>query len=786
MKIDLYKISPEGVAFSNGGNATIGFKITFPRVMSLCSEDFFRTESSKFGLDLINTLKLAIEQLEENFVFHQQDLYLPYEALIKNTDDYLVNASEKMWKSNVKEKYCVSSYIFISYRFASVSTAISSINKFKNVVANFSSVLLQNKNKIVIEQLNRESYLTYIQNVLRLDQREEVPFKEIDLQKGQFGEKKIYALAVDGDKCINDVYGSKRQNGNTNSSLSYSWLHETTWSVNCPTISNNYIKIKSKDWVLKNIKDFKKRLTLFSTMFNSEIESSDIYISQAENKRCCLHYFNTLYFLGENSKNIIEQINGAYKTAGLKPIHLLNSGLTDCFKSLFGGTSNHLSFPKNYYPAFLDEAVCFSNYESDYYQFKDGVLLADVLDRPVYVDFDNKPYQENIITNENMLIVGATGTGKSVVTNKMISSLLPTNDYLFIIIDIGGSYKVLSKIHEERSTYIELDTKVDEISFNPFLLPLLPVTEKLVSDEIDLLSTLLQIAWDPKNELNHNINTTTIINDILISFYQKRWSEKKEYVNFNHLYEYVLYLYKTKSDILGKVEYFDVESFLKVTKKYYREGKNEKLFNAKTNTLDIKGKDLIVFELDAIKEDEHLMQLVIALIMMISKRVLNTQTGHKHIKIWLDEAWKFLESGVMAEFLKYLYKTIRKKGGGVGIIVQQIGDITSSPFARTLIENSGTKYFLSHIAAAAALSENANKMGLSPKDVELITHYPFDKYVLCVKQAQQDVVVYKNVISREELAAFSTKREDRDKLLGLIDYYQNTQLAITKFLEDEK
>ena len=64
---------------------------------------------------------------------------------------------------------------------------------------------------------------------------------------------------------------------------------------------------------------------------------------------------------------------------------------------------------------------------------------------------------------------------------------------------------------------------------------------------------------------------------------------------------------------------------------------------------------------------------------------------------FIDECWKILEKPGMALLLKYLYKTIRKFDGAVGIAVQQITDLVGDIVVeKAILGNCSIKYVLRH------------------------------------------------------------------------------------------
>ena len=63
--------------------------------------------------------------------------------------------------------------------------------------------------------------------------------------------------------------------------------------------------------------------------------------------------------------------------------------------------------------------------------------------------------------------------------------------------------------------------------------------------------------------------------------------------------------------------------------------------------------------------------------------------------ILLEEAWKAISKEGMAEYLKYLFKTVRKFFGEAVVVTQEVEDIISSSIVKgTIINNSDCKILL--------------------------------------------------------------------------------------------
>src|SRR5690606_17173589 len=63
--------------------------------------------------------------------------------------------------------------------------------------------------------------------------------------------------------------------------------------------------------------------------------------------------------------------------------------------------------------------------------------------------------------------------------------------------------------------------------------------------------------------------------------------------------------------------------------------------------------------------------------------------------IVIEEAWKAIAKGGMADFMKYLYKTIRKYFGEAITVTQEVDDLVGSPIVKeAIINNADCKIIL--------------------------------------------------------------------------------------------
>ena len=74
--------------------------------------------------------------------------------------------------------------------------------------------------------------------------------------------------------------------------------------------------------------------------------------------------------------------------------------------------------------------------------------------------------------------------------------------------------------------------------------------------------------------------------------------------------------------------------------------------------------------------DPILFPIVTLIIMDVFLQKMRIKKGRKALII--EEAWKAIASPTMAEYIKYLYKTVRKFRGIAGVVTQELNDVIDS------------------------------------------------------------------------------------------------------------
>ena len=156
---------------------------------------------------------------------------------------------------------------------------------------------------------------------------------------------------------------------------------------------------------------------------------------------------------------------------------------------------------------------------------------------------------------------------------------------------------------------------------------------------------------------------------------------------------------------------FPINEFAAILEPFHKGGKLDTILN---NDMDLNLFDekFIVFEIDKIKDDPVLFPIVVLIIMDVFLQKMRIKKGRKALII--EEAWKAISSPTMAEYIKYLYKTVRKFHGIAGVVTQELNDVIDSPIVKeAIINNSDIKILLDQSKFKDRYDEIAAILGIT-------------------------------------------------------------------------
>lgn len=460
-----------------------------------------------------------------------------------------------------------------------------------------------------------------------------------------------------------------------------------------------------------------------------------------------------------------------------------------------GIPGNQGDFPseESFY-TFIEQALCFfieeTNYRSSPSPF--GIKMVDRLTgKPLHLDISDLPMKKGIITNRNKFILGPSGSGKSFFTNHMVRQYYEQGTHV-LLVDTGNSYQGLCeminrKTNGEDGVYFTY-TEQNPIAFNPFF------TEDNVIDieKRESIKTLILTLWKRDDEPPTRSEEVALSNAVsqYIDLIKSNDTIKP---SFNTFYEFVKTDYRQiLDDKKVREKDFDIDNFLNVLEPYYAGGEYDFLLNS-DKELDLLNKRFIVFEIDAIKDHKILFPIVTIIIM---ETFINKMRRLKGIRkmILIEEAWKAIAKEGMADYIKYLFKTVRKFFGEAIVVTQEVDDIISSPIVKeAIINNSDCKILLDQRKYMNKFDSIQAMLGLTDKERAQIlsinmANNPNRLYKeVWIGLGGVQSAVYATEVSLEEYFTFTTEETEKLELFNLANKLDgNIELAIKQLAESKR
>ena len=454
------------------------------------------------------------------------------------------------------------------------------------------------------------------------------------------------------------------------------------------------------------------------------------------------------------------------------------------------GNEADFPFEESFY-TFFEQALCFFVQETNYKNSPSpfGIKMVDRLTgKPLLLDLSDLPMKRGIISNRNKFICGPSGSGKSFFTNHMVRQYYEQGTHV-LLVDVGNSYQGLCnlihyKTHGDDGIYITYQED-DPIAFNPFY------TEDGIIDieKKESIKTLILTLWKRDDEPPRRSEEVALSN--AVNLYLDKIRDNRAVIpSFNTFYEFIREDYQKVLEAKNTREKdFDIHNFLNVLEPYYKGGEYDFLLNS-DKQLDLLNKRFIVFELDNIKDNKVLFPIVTLIIM---ETFINKMRRLKGIRkmILLEEAWKAISKEGMAEYLKYLFKTVRKFFGEAVVVTQEVEDIISSPIVKeTIINNADCKILLDQRKYVNKFDSIQALLGLTEKERAQIlsinmSNNPSRRYKeVWIGLGGVQSAVYATEVSPEEYYCYTTEETEKLELFLLTDKLGgNIELAIKQLAE---
>ena len=567
----------------------------------------------------------------------------------------------------------------------------------------------------------------------------------------------------------------------------------------CDHIYNQWIFIDDSNENLSRFEKMAKNMQSLSRYSRSNQinkEWLDEYLNEAhtnglQSVRC---HCNIIAWAenGDELRRVKNDVGSALALMECTPHH----NTTDLPALYWAGIpGNEADFPaEETFYTFTGQALCFFTAETCYRNSLSpfGIRMVDRLTgKPVFLDISDLPMKKGVVTNRNKFILGPSGSGKSFFTNHLVRQYWEQGTHI-LLVDTGNSYKGLCDLIHQKTggddgiyfTYKENDP----ISFNPFF------TEDYQYDieKRDSIKTLILTLWKREDEPPRRSEEVALSNAVSL-YIEKIKKNRKIKPNFNSFYDFVRKDYrKILADKNVREKDFDVDGFLNVLEPYYKNGEYGYLLNS-DKELDLLNKRFIVFELDVVKDNPILFPVVTIIIMETFINKMRRLQGIRKM-ILIEEAWKAIAKEGMANYIRYLFKTVRKFYGEAVVVTQEVDDIISSPVVKeTIINNSDCKILLDQRKYQNKFDQIQNLLGLTDKERSQILSINLANAAnrlykeVWIGLGGTQSAVYATEVSAEEYLCYTTEETEKLELTRLTEKLGgNIEQAIKQLAESKR
>lgn len=775
------------------------FEVRLPELFTVASAEYEAIHSAWHK---------AIKTLPDFTVIHKQDWYIKESYapdLAKEDQSFLAKSYQRHFNERpFLNHYC---YLFLTKttkermrmqsNFSSLCKGSlipkeirdkEAIHRFMEAVAQFERIVNDSgfiKLQRLIEEdiIGAEGKQGLLEQYLTLSREAGTPMQDIALggEEVRVGNKRLCLHTLsDTDDLPGTVSADTRfeKLSTDRSDCRLSFAAPVGLLLSCNHIYNQYLFLDNSD---DNLQKFEKSarnmhsLARYSRGNQINKEWIERYLNEAHSfgLSSIRAHFNIMAWSEDPSelKQLKNDCGSALALMECKPRHNTTDTATLYWAGMPGNAGDFPSEESFY--TFIEPALCFFTEETNYHNSPSpfGIKMADRLTgKPIHLDISDLPMKRGIITNRNKFILGPSGSGKSFFTNHMVRQYYEQGAHV-LLVDTGNSYQGLcelikGKTKGEDGVYFTY-TEDNPIAFNPFY------TDDGVFDieKRESVKTLILTLWKRDDEPPTRSEEVALSN--AVSGYIECIKTDDVYPSFNGFYEYVQGDYRNVlQEKQVREKDFDIANFLNVLEPYYKGGEYDYLLNS-DKQLDLLSKRFIVFEIDAIKDHKILFPIVTIIIMEVFINKMRRLKGIRKL-ILIEEAWKAIAKEGMAEYIKYLFKTVRKFFGEAIVVTQEVDDIIQSPIVKeSIINNSDCKILLDQRKYMNKFDDIQAMLGLTEKEKSQVlsinmNNDPSRLYKeVWIGLGGTHSAVYATEVSLEEYLAYTTEESEKMEVMQL-------------------
>ena len=407
--------------------------------------------------------------------------------------------------------------------------------------------------------------------------------------------------------------------------------------------------------------------------------------------------------------------------------------------------------------------------------------------------------------NANKFVLGPSGSGKSFFVNEYVRQIY-RNGVEVVLVDTGHSYSGLCEYVGGRYITYSED---NPITMNPFRIN----RDEFNEEKREFLKSLITLLWKGADCKLSEVEDTLVSNTIneyyrdyfgklnVIEQARKLRAEGASlapleegnyplstipedfgpsYLSFNSFYEFSV-PFMNKQIVESKIgRYAEIESYEYVLNKFYKGGDYERTLNDDMDR-SLFDEKMIIFEVDAIKDHRILFPIVTLIIMDLFIQKMRLKKGGKSLII--EEAWKAIASPTMANYLVYLYKTVRKFNGEAIVVTQELKDLIGNEIVKnSIVANSDTVILLDQGENKKNFGEVRQILGISPTEEAKIFSINQMKNTKGRRKFSEVYIrrgsmgeVYGTEVSAAQYYTYTTTRIEKDAVRKYHDAYAKVE-----------
>ncbi|HPI43675.1 MAG TPA: TraG family conjugative transposon ATPase [Tenuifilaceae bacterium] len=779
------------VGLTYNGDIFFSYRVSLPEVYSLSDVDY---DEMSFDLNRYSkSLPNGIIEHWQTFSIRKQ---FDSDGLLGQT--FLQTATREYFKGREYNEFDVYLFIVIPFnnelrskfsisalrdKWENLSKEVLNINDRKRIIDNSISVLNSSKyfRATPLDEQDIKEIITNLVTGFNRNTLTDINFSPFQIGDNYFNCYAVNSLLSLPEKIVNYKKDGKMT---TEKSVFYkSFLHSLYIELPYNHIANMFIYHQGHDSIKGEIAKHQEDFNTWSawSSFNENgkntLKNYLDTLEEDETIKLCRAHFNVFTF-DKNPKRLAEidnQVVTAFSELDIKPYKPIVDDQVAYYLCSIAGNAGFL--PKDEtFVSNIGQSLCFLPMCGNYKEDKHGILLNDRLsNKPIYKDFWDKPYKEQIITARNFAVIADTGRGKSFLTTHIYRTYLEM-DYSLVLCDIGHSNETLAKLYKEKVNYVEFK-EGQGIGINPFSIN---SASDLTSEKIESLNNFISIHWKKDSELDQ---ATRVSLNFIIEDYYRNSTEKHGFIPF---YRYVK---KENWNLLKRLdinpEFFNIDEFLHICSEYDK-GIYDFLYNGSGEEISIDEKPAIFFEFSNILKNPVILPIMSLMVRDAIETKIWGNSERKKVLVW-EEAAKILDIPGQLKAIEYTAQTVRKYNASQGLIIQTIDNIPENEMGKAILTNTHTYWLFEQTKGLRSL---INRLNLHDHAVDLLKSVrsnvkgknPYTEFAVMLDQL---VNVYRLETPREAYWTYVSDKDLKAMLYKEIEKTGDIQQAIINMVNYE-